>query len=36
MNNNLPAEEYLNEKVRTIFDPMIIKLILEKPNEPVN
>lgn len=33
--SNLSAEEYLDEKVRPIYDPMLIKLILEKPNDPV-
>ena len=33
---NLPAEEYLNEKVRVVFEPMISKMLLEKPDEPVN
>ena len=36
MQNNLPAEEFLNEKVRVVFDPMISKILLEKPDEPVN
>lgn len=35
MLNNLPAEEFLNGKVRIIFEPMISKLLLEKPDDPV-
>lgn len=31
----MQAEEYLNEKVRPIFDSIIVKVILEKPNDPV-
>lgn len=33
---NLSCEEFLNEKVKVIFEPMISKLLLEKPEEPVN
>lgn len=32
---NLSCEEFLNEKVRVIFEPMISKILLEKPEEPV-
>lgn len=29
------VEQYLNDKVRTVFDPIISKLLLEKPEDPV-
>jgi len=32
---NLSSEEFLNEKVRVVFEPMISKILLEKPEEPV-
>ncbi len=35
MSNNIPAEEFLNGKVRIIFEPMIAKLLIEKPDNPV-
>lgn len=35
MLNNLPAEEFLNGKVRIIFEPMIAKILVEKPHNPV-
>lgn len=35
MLNNLPTEEFLNGKVRIIFEPMISKILLEKPEDPV-
>lgn len=35
MLNNLSAEEFLNNKVKIIFEPMIAKLLLEKPEDPV-
>jgi hypothetical protein len=33
--NSLSCEDFLNEKVKVIFEPMISKLLLEKPDEPV-
>lgn len=33
--SNLQSEEYLDEKVRVIFDPMIIEMFQKKPNNPV-
>ena len=32
---SLSHEEYLNEKVRVILEPMISKILLEKPENPV-
>jgi hypothetical protein len=33
---NLSCEEFLNEKVRNVFEPMISKILIDKPEEPVN
>ena len=30
------AEDYLDKKVRCIFEPMISALLMDKPKEPVN
>jgi hypothetical protein len=35
MSNILHVEEFLNSKVRPIFDQIIINMILEKPEDPV-
>jgi hypothetical protein len=35
MSNTQPAEDYLNGKVRIVFEPMISKILLEKPEDPV-
>jgi len=32
---NLTAEEFLQQKVRGIIEPMVSALLMEKPKEPV-
>jgi hypothetical protein len=29
------AEEFLNKKVKIIYDPMIAQILIDKPKEPV-
>jgi hypothetical protein len=33
--SNLSAEDFLNKKVKVIFEPIIASVILEKPKDPV-
>lgn len=33
--SNLSPEEYLNKKVKVIFEPLINNILLEKPSNPV-
>ena len=30
------AEEFIEKKVKVVFEPMITKCIIDKPKEPVN
>lgn len=34
--SNLTKEEFMNKKVKVIFEPLISNLIVEKPSNPVN
>jgi hypothetical protein len=34
--SNLPPEEFINKKVKIIFEPMISQMLIDKPSDPVN
>jgi hypothetical protein len=33
--SNLTPEEYLNKKVKIVFEPMISQILVDKPKDPV-
>ena len=33
--SNLTPEEFLNKRVKIIFEPMISRILVEKPKDPV-
>jgi hypothetical protein len=34
--SNLNPEEFLNKKVKIVFEPMISSMLVDKPKDPVN
>ncbi len=34
--SNLSAQDYLNQKVKVLFEPIISKILEDKPSEPVH
>jgi hypothetical protein len=34
--SDFSANDYLNSKVKIIYEPMITQMLVDKPNEPVN
>jgi hypothetical protein len=36
MSNSVSPEQYLDSKVKPIFEPLLKKIVIEKPENPVN
>jgi hypothetical protein len=34
--SNLSPEEFINKKVKIVFEPMITQILVDKPKDPVN
>ena len=34
--SHFSPEEYVNKKVKIIFEPMVTQILVEKPKDPVN
>ncbi len=34
--SNLSPEEFINKKVKIVFEPMITQILVDKPRDPVN
>jgi len=36
MLSNFSPEEYINKKVKILFEPMVTQILVEKPKDPVS
>lgn len=34
--SNLSPEEFINKKVKIVFEPIITQILVDKPKDPVN